>query len=209
MLKYKIDATRIYLCGYSYGGGMALTYAANHPEITAVVSIAGTDHGEFIREYTHNPDMQRWFDNWIAGLAAPEGPVRIENGFSIKAMIEMGIQNYMPTLDLKESAPLLANKHILLIGGWDDTRSSLESHLLPLYRALKNEDAKDVIITAVQDNHSFANSSTELVEIILDWLLSIEKEKGIKTTNRTTQFETFITNINTENIAKSWKIEIT
>lgn len=175
IVKYKIDTTRIHLGGLSYGGGMALTYAANHPKITSVFSIAGTDHGEFIREYINDPNMQQWFDNWFTGLAAPEGPVRMANGFSMKAILEMGINNYMPTLDLKKSAPLLAKKHILLIGGWDDTRCSFESHLLPLYRALKNENAKNLQITAVQDNHSFKNSGAELTQIIIEWLESIKK----------------------------------
>ena len=47
IIEYKIDTTRIILGGYSYGGGMALTYAANHPEIKTVFSIAGTDHGAY------------------------------------------------------------------------------------------------------------------------------------------------------------------
>ena len=175
--KFKIDTTHIHLGGVSYGGGMALTYAANHPEINSVFSIAGTDHGEFIREYLNNPDMQNWFDKWFAGLAAPEGPVRIADGFSMKALVEMGIENYLPTLDLKKSAQLLAKKHILLIGGWDDTRSSFEHHLLPLYRALKNENAKKAKIIAVQDNHSFRNSGAKLSQIIIDWLKTVEKEE--------------------------------
>ena len=174
--KYKIDTTNIHLGGLSYGGGMALTYAASHPGINSVFSIAGTDHGEFIREYKNDPDMQRWVDNWITSLRAPEGPVRIEKGFSLNSIIEEGIHNYLPTLDLRKNAPLLAQSPILLIGGWDDRRCSLESHLLPLYRALKNENAKNVKITAVEDNHSFSKSREILVQIIIDWLKSFKSE---------------------------------
>ena len=32
IIMYRIDTSNIYLAGYSYGGGMALTYAANNPE---------------------------------------------------------------------------------------------------------------------------------------------------------------------------------
>jgi len=174
---YKIDTTRICLGGLSYGGGMALTYAAEHPEINSVFSIAGTDHGQFIREYSNNPVMKQWVDNWIAGLAAPEGPVKMENGFSMRSLIEMGIENYLPALDLRKSAPLLAEKYILLIGGWDDMKCSFEHHLLPLYRKLKNENGENVTITAVQDNHSFKNSATEVTHIIIEWLRSIEKSE--------------------------------
>ncbi len=171
--KYKLDTTCIHLGGLSYGGGMALTYAANHPEINSVFSIAGTDHGEFIREYTTNPSLQEWFDNLINSLGAPEGPVRIEDGFSLNEIVEIGIDNYLSTLDLRICAPLLAHKHIMLIGGWDDINISLEHHLLPLYRALRNENAQKVKITAVQDNHSFRDTRVELTQIIAEWIKTI------------------------------------
>jgi len=176
---YKIDTTQIHLGGFSYGGGMALTYGADNPGINSIFSIAGTDHGEFVREYLNSPNMRQWFDNWIEGITAPKGPVRIVDGFSMKTIAEMGIKKYLPALDLRESAPLLAQTPILLIGGWDDTRSSLEHHLLPLYRALKKENAKRVEITAVQDSHSFKNSGEELARIIIDWLRSFDKEENL------------------------------
>ena len=39
------DLDRLVLGGWSYGGGMALTYAADHPEVRAVFSLAGTSTG--------------------------------------------------------------------------------------------------------------------------------------------------------------------
>ncbi len=59
---FKIDTSLIYLGGWSFGGGMALTYAANHPEIPSVFSIAGTDHGEFMREYFRNKEFAAVID---------------------------------------------------------------------------------------------------------------------------------------------------
>ena len=115
--KYKIDATRIYLGGWSYGGGMALTYAANHPEITAIFSVAGTDHGEFMREYVRNPQFQKMIDEIFASLKAPAGPVRLAKGATPKEIAETGFDKLNPSLDLRKSVPLLAEKNILLIGG--------------------------------------------------------------------------------------------
>ena len=103
---------------------MALTYAANHPEITSVFSIAGTDHGEFVREYTRNPGFQKVFDGVIDSLAAPAGPVRFAEGFTLKKIIDMGVDAYYPNLDLRKGAPLLAEKDILLICGWDDSKQA-------------------------------------------------------------------------------------
>ena len=168
--KYKIDTTRIILGGYSYGGGMALTYAANHPEIREVFSIAGNDHGAFIKEYNRNPEMQKEIDKMFDELKAQTGTVRFGPGGTPKGIAEMKIIELNPTYHLLKSAPLLVQKDILLIGGWDDHKVSIEHIILPLYRALINEKAKNVKITAVQDNHSFRNSREELAQTIIEWI---------------------------------------
>lgn len=175
--KYKIDTTRIYLGGYSFGGGMALTYAARHPEMTTVFSVAGTDHGEFMREYARNPEMQEMVDDMFAGLADPDGPVRFAKGGTPKEIAEMKIIELNPTYHLRKSAPLLAQKDILLIGGWDDVRVTIDHNILPLYRALKNEKTKNVRIVAFQDDHSFKNSKAELALTIIDWLKTASERK--------------------------------
>lgn len=177
--RYRIDTTRIYLGGYSYGGGMALTYAANHPEITTVFSIAGTDHGEFMREYFRNREFAVMIDAMFEELNAPSGPVRFAKGATPKETTPEIIAESDSTIDLRKSAPLLAPKDILLVGGWDDPNVTIDHHILPLYRALQNEKAKNVKIVAFQDDHSFRNSRAELARMIIDWLKSApEREKS-------------------------------
>lgn len=112
--KYKIDTTYIYLGGWSYGGGMALTYAVDHPEIFAVFSIAGTDHGEFFVEYMRNPEMKEEIDSMFAELTTPTGPVRFSKGALPSEIAKSGIEKQNPALFLKKSASLLAQKDILL-----------------------------------------------------------------------------------------------
>jgi len=167
--KYKIDTTRIYLGGYSYGGGMALTYAANHSEIKAVFSIAGNDHGVFMEEYKRNQEMQKMIDKMFNDLKAQPGKVRFARGGTPKEMVEMKIIKLNPTYHLLKSAPLLAQKDILLIGGWDDHNVSIENIILPMYRALR-EEAKTVRIIAFQDDHSFENSREGLARTIIEWI---------------------------------------
>jgi len=173
--QYKIDTNHIYLGGYSYGGGMAFTYAANHPEIKSVFSIGGNDHGAFMREYSHNPEMKEMIDNMFDELKAQPYIVKFGPGGIPAEIAELRIIESNPTLDLRYCATLLAPKNILLIGGWDDRNVSIENIVLPLYRALINAKAKNVKITAVQDNHSFINSREELAQIIIDWLKFIDK----------------------------------
>lgn len=177
---YKIDATRVYLGGWSYGGGMALTYAANHPDVGSVFSIAGTDHGEFFKEYADNPEMQKAVDEMFAGLAAPAGPVRFARGAMPKEIAQRGIDKMDPTLYLQKSASLLAAKDILLIGGWDDPLNKIERNMLPLHRSLKDEKARSVRITAFQDDHAFGRSREELARTIIDWLRAAPERKREK-----------------------------
>jgi dipeptidyl aminopeptidase/acylaminoacyl peptidase len=175
--RYKIDTALIFLGGWCFGGGMALTYAANHPEITTVFSIAGNDHGEFFSEYMRNPEMQKMIDDMFANLTAPTGPVRFETGALPKEIAETGIDKLDPTLSLRKSAPLLAQKDILLIGGWDDAQVTIDQFILPLYRALKNEKAKNVKIFAFQDDHYFRNSRNEVAQTITEWLKTAPERK--------------------------------
>lgn len=168
--KFKIDTTRIILGGYSFGGGMALTYAANHPNVKEVFSIAGNDHGAAIREYKLNPERKKMLNDIFDELKPRTDIVRFGPGGTPKEIVEMKILESNPSFDLRYCAPLLAPKNILLIGGWDDQNVSIENRVLPLYRALINTKAKNVKINAVQDNHSFRNSREELAQIIIEWL---------------------------------------
>ncbi len=149
---------------------MALTYAANHTEVKAVFSIAGNDHGEFIREYARNPEFAKMIDEMFEGLKAPNGPVRFDMGALPKEIAEIGIENIEPTLDLRRAAPILASKEILLIAGWDDTGVTIDNIVLPLYRTLQKEKAENVKIQAFQDDHTFKKVRPEIAETIIKWI---------------------------------------
>ena len=168
--KYKIDTTHLYLGGYSYGGGMALTYAANHPEITYVFSIAGNDHGAFMREYKRNPEMQKEIDKMFDELKAQTAIVRFGPGGTAKEIAEMKIIELNPTYDLRYCAPLLVKKNILLFGGWEDVNVSIDHILLPLYRTLKKEKIENVEFIVYHTTHSFSNVKDKLAEDIIEWI---------------------------------------
>lgn len=165
---FGIDRERLILGGYSYGGGMALAYAASHPEIERIVSIAGTDHGEFTREYLRNPAFAEMIDAEFEALKFPDGPVR----FAGKDAVAELKQNPEP-YDLRQNAASLAGRDILLIGGWDDPYVTIEDHVLPVYRALMACSAPGVRIRALQDGHSFETSREELAHIVTAWVLDV------------------------------------
>jgi predicted esterase len=167
--RFKIDTAFLILGGYSYGGGMAMTYAIRHPEIKTLFSIAGVDWGEYYEEYLRNPEFRKTTDGSMAKMAAMTEQIRFEKGAMPDEITKDGIIRLDSSYFLRKSARQLATKDILIICGWDDPMASVE-HILPIYRSLKKEKAQKVQITAFQDGHSFGRSRAELAETILKWI---------------------------------------
>jgi len=77
-------------------------------------------------------------------------------------------------------APGLRDRSVLLISGlydgelWVPQLPQLDHMHLPLYRALRAEEAPDVGFRLFMDEHAFAASRTELAESLLSWLRSCE-----------------------------------
>lgn len=172
IIKYKIDTGNLYLAGYSYGGGMALTYAASNPEVKSVFTVSGNDHGAFMREYSRNPELRQMIDNIFNEFRNRPEIVRFGPGGTPKEVAEMKFMENNPEYDLIYCAPKLAAKNIFLIGGWNDWQVSIENIVLPLYRALMKEGAKNVKISAFQDNHLFKHSRDEIAQVIIEWIKS-------------------------------------
>ncbi|MEJ2218201.1 MAG: hypothetical protein P8099_16450 [Gemmatimonadota bacterium] len=107
---------------------------------------------------------------WARELA-PNGPVRGDAEFFYDEMVE-GQQTY----GLRENAGALADRRILMVGGWDDRNVTIEYALLPVYRALKANGADDVTFLAYQDGHGFRRVRDELAADLATWLM--EKPTG-------------------------------
>lgn len=165
--QFSFDAGRLVLGGVSFGGGMALAYAAGHPEIRRIFTLAGDDYGAFSREYERNPDFAAGIDAVFDHLWATSDRVRLA---SRQPMQEL-LQDPQP-YDLRLNAPALVERDILLIGGWDDSNVRIENRILPLYRALKEAGSVSVRIVAFQDDHSFEKSYEEVLELIVGWMKS-------------------------------------
>jgi len=171
LARFGIDSTKLVLGGYSFGGGMALTYAASHPEVQRVFSIAGTDHGEFAREYRRNQAMASQLDSMFEQLKRPNGPINFDGKGALKRLAD----DPSP-YDLRLAAPKLADRDILLVGGWDDLNVSIENLLLPVYRVLKKANAVKVKFIALQSDHSFRNVRNELATNLIQWIQSADAD---------------------------------
>ncbi len=151
--------------GYSYGGGMALAYVAAHPEIRRVCSIAGTDHGEFMREYRRNAAFAEMIDTSFQELGAPAGPVRFAEERGV-AELERNADPY----DLRRVAGSLTDRDVLIIGAWDDPYVTIEAHVLPVYRKLVAAGSSSVRLRAFQDGHAFEQSAEPLAAEVFAWI---------------------------------------
>lgn len=171
--QFKIDPDRIYLGGWCCGGGMAIAYASRHPEITAVFSIVGNDHGEFLRQYNANVQMKQIVDNMFEKMCQPGGVARIVPGQLPKDIAVDIAKNLDPAFDFKSIAPVLAQKDILLIGAWDDLQVPFDGIVFPFYKALKAEKAAHLRLVGFQDDHYFNKTRKELAETIMNWIQSL------------------------------------
>ncbi len=144
---------------------MALLFAAAHPEVRRVLAVATTNPAELRRQYLASPATARAAEAEPEGAKAPKGPVH----FDADATREW-LQADPRVWDLREKTSALADRDILLVGGWDDLGSSMEAHNLPFYRALVDVGARNVRIAAFHDGHGFEKSRTALVKTVLEWL---------------------------------------
>jgi dipeptidyl aminopeptidase/acylaminoacyl peptidase len=164
--RFKVDTARLALGGYSYGGGMAMAFAARDPGVRRVISIAGTDHGEFAREWQRNPAFAEGMRRWLLSTRVPEGPARFDMEASLHELID-----HPDIFGLRENAKKLADRSILIFGGWEDTGPTIDQHLLPLYRALRGAGAEKVTFIVYHTDHSFSNVRQRLAADIAEWLL--------------------------------------
>ncbi|TRZ53212.1 alpha/beta fold hydrolase [bacterium] len=164
--RFRVDMTRIALGGHCYGGGMAMAYAAADPRVRHVISIAGNDHGVFIRRVQKDPQFAEAIRQMLASTRAPNGPARFDVETGLKELAD-----HQDIYGLRENAPRLADRSILLVGGWEDVQVTVEDVLLPLYRGLKAEGATDVTFLTYHDTHNFDQVRQELARDIHEWLV--------------------------------------
>jgi pimeloyl-ACP methyl ester carboxylesterase len=164
--RFEVETTRLVLGGHSYGGGMAMAYAARDSSVRRVISIAGNDHGEFAREMQRNAAFAEDMRRWLLSTRTPEGPARFDMEAGLKELVDR-----QDVYGLRENAANLADRSILLIGGWEDEQVTIDQFLLPLYRALRGAGAAKVTFLVYHTDHGFSNVRQRLASDIAGWLL--------------------------------------
>lgn len=170
--RFGIDTTAVFLCGDSWGGGMSLAYAASDHAVRRVISVAGTDHGEFIREFERNEAWASAVRGMLLSNRAPQGPIRFDDLDAVLREITEG----QHVFGLRENAPQLADRSILLLGAWDDVSTTIEGHLMPLYRALRANGAEDLTFLVYHDDHDLLQVRDTIAVDIAEWIRRKVKE---------------------------------
>lgn len=160
-----LNTSTIVLGGHSWGGGVALAYAARDTSVHRVFSVAGTDHGQFIRQYGSESAFAAVVDRALASSAAPEGPIRFKVADLLRELAEG-----QATYGLIENAERLAARRIMLLGGWEDVNVTVDLTLLPLYRALRKAGGQDVTFKTYHANHGFGPVRSDLHADVLEWI---------------------------------------
>jgi len=164
--KFSIDTSNISLIGNSYGGGMALLGSLYDNSVKKVCSIAGADLSVWARMYEQYPAFRRAHEQILDRCMSDTSKSRGPGG---KASYEWLLQ-HKDEYDLKKYADKLAKKDILLFGGWLDYGVTIEDHILPLYRSLQKEEATNLEIHVLNDDHELKNVRPEIYSKIISWL---------------------------------------
>lgn len=143
-----------------------MAYAARDLSVRRVISIAGNDHGEFARELERNAAFAESIRRYLWSTRAPEGPARFDMDAGLKELVD-----HQDVYGLRENAANLADRSILLIGGWEDEQVTIDQYLLPLYRALRGAGAAKVTFLVYHTDHGFSNVRQQLASDIAGWLL--------------------------------------
>lgn len=163
--RYKIDTSKIVICGYSFGGAIALESAIHNQEISHVISIAGDDHSVAIKKTAADPEFLKGYKQFVSRSFGPGGSFR----GNIDSVLNANMVN-VDRYDLVKNAPVLKDKNIMLMVGWQDNMSLIEVNALPLYRKLLQLKAEHVTIKGLETDHSFKNAGDDLADSIIHWI---------------------------------------
>lgn len=164
--RFNIDTSKIVVCGYSFGGTIAIESGIYNDKIRNIISIANDDHSVSLKKAAADTTFRKGYTEFIARSFGPEGPFRGD----LKAQMELYLQN-IDRYDLVKNAEKLKNKKVLFIVGWQDQTSFLEINTLPLYRKLQQLSPGNVSIKGFESDHRFGNVADDLASTITEWII--------------------------------------
>lgn len=163
--RFNIDTSRIVVCGYSFGGSIALESGMYNDKIRNIISIGNDDHSVSLKKVAADSVFRKAYQGYIAKSFGTEGQFRGD----LKTQMELYLQN-IDRYDLVKNAEKLKNKKVLFIVGWLDKTSILEVNTLPLYRKLQQLNADHISIKGFESDHRFGNAINDIADTITEWI---------------------------------------
>ena len=161
-----VGTGKIFLGGWSFGSGLVPAGAVRNPQVAKLFTLSGRNFGDEARLIEQDPEYAAQVRQNLDGIRKPAGPVNLADNFLEDMIVN---KDHLDSLRL---APLLKDKPILLIGAWDDEISAIEDHIIPFYRRLLENGNGKAKIEAFQTDHEFSGCREQVVEAIINWLMS-------------------------------------
>jgi uncharacterized protein len=159
----RADPRHVALVGHSMGGFLALMTASEDPAVECAASLAGANLGLLGRALAADPEQARAaaqrFDAW-------SGPIHGFDGALAAKSLAANANAY----DLLRRAPLLAEKHLLLVAGTRDTDTPIDVHHRPLVAALRAAGAAHLEEQTLPSDHAFSDARIALTRTLIAWL---------------------------------------
>jgi len=161
--QFRADPSRTVLVGHSMGGFLALTTAAEHPEVACAVSMAGANLGAMGAAASADPQVRARMEQALGGWS---GPVRMAPRYEPVAELVANAKRF----DTTARAKALADRPLLLVAGGRDDVTPPAQHHEPLAAALGKAGAQQLSQQVFDADHAFSSQRIALAHLVVDWL---------------------------------------
>ena len=164
--KYHIDAARIAVFGYRYGGALALSSVSHEPAEVCVAAPAAWNAGWVAKRFAAHPEEKV---NLLAYLrsttTASGGPIHANADELIKELADRPSQ-----WDYLTQASALSRHAVLLVVGTNDTPDDGVDRETELAGAIATAGGRDVQLVTFEDDESFSSHRLALAHRLVRWL---------------------------------------
>ncbi len=166
--QYKLDTTNLILSGYSYGGGIALAYAIQNPEVKNIIGIAALDIGTFAGQLETDNYLASFYSVVYEMAKKPTGPI----DFLYADPVE-DVYRHQQNFSVLKNASMLGGRNVLLLVGKSDDIVNPLIYTLPLHRQLKMLGINSHL-KSFPTGHSFGGQEEQITATVINWLRQIE-----------------------------------
>lgn len=158
---HRVDAGRIGLVGHSMGAYLAISAAAEEPEVDCVVAIAAANMGRYASADPDDAQARATADRFDGMI---DGRLAGTSGTALVGELSADPEHF----DLTNRAPAVADRPVLLVAGKrDDVAPVADQQALSEAITAEGGDARVVVLDA---DHGFSSTRVALAKNVLDFL---------------------------------------